>query len=195
MQNGKNMDQYTRMTETPVAPLLIRLAIPTTISMLVTSIYNMADAAFVGQLGNAASGAIGIVFGYMAILQAIGFIAAGIALVILMPGFAVETILAVILCLVFGTGTAFIALSRDVKKPKLDWVTEHEAVKQNYGVLFSMLISWAILIAVAGLCYFMITWEWSMEIIFAVLLVVLLGIAAVTYRHLMKNVDKYYCAG
>jgi hypothetical protein len=128
-------------------------------------------------------------------LQAIGFIAAGIALVILMPGFAVETILAVILCLVFGTGTAFIALSRDVKKPKLDWVTEHEAVKQNYGVLFSMLISWAILIAVAGLCYFMITWEWSMEIIFGVLLVVLLGIAAVTYRHLMKNVDKYYCAG
>ncbi len=128
-------------------------------------------------------------------LEAIGFIAAGIALVILMPGFIVETILAVILCLVFGAGTAFIALSRDVKKPKLDWVTEQEAVKQNYGVLFSMLISWAILIAVAGLCYFMITWEWSMEIIFAVLLVVLLGIAAVTYRHLMKNVDRYYCAG
>ena len=73
MQNGKNMDQYTRMTETPVAPLLIRLAIPTTISMLVTSIYNMADAAFVGQLGNAASGAIGIVFGYMAILQSVAF--------------------------------------------------------------------------------------------------------------------------
>lgn len=65
--------QYRRMTETPVGSLVIRLGIPTTVSMLVTSIYNMADTAFVGRLGTSASGAIGIVFGYMAILQAIGF--------------------------------------------------------------------------------------------------------------------------
>lgn len=65
--------QYRRMTETPVASLVVRLGIPTTISMLVTAIYNMADTAFVGTLGTSASGAIGVVFGYMAILQAIGF--------------------------------------------------------------------------------------------------------------------------
>ena len=65
--------QYIKMTETPVAGLVVRLGIPTTISMLVTSIYNMADTAFVGTLGTSASGAIGVVFGYMAILQAIGF--------------------------------------------------------------------------------------------------------------------------
>lgn len=65
--------QYIRMTETPVASLVVTLGIPTTISMLVTSIYNMADTAFVGRLGTSASGAIGVVFGYMAILQAIGF--------------------------------------------------------------------------------------------------------------------------
>jgi putative MATE family efflux protein len=41
--------------------------------MLVTNIYNLADTAFVGQLGTAASGAVGIVFGYMAIIQAAGF--------------------------------------------------------------------------------------------------------------------------
>lgn len=65
--------QYIKMTETPVANLVVMLGIPTTISMLVTSIYNMADTAFVGTLGTSASGAIGVVFGYMAILQAIGF--------------------------------------------------------------------------------------------------------------------------
>ncbi|MDO4974026.1 MAG: MATE family efflux transporter [Eubacteriales bacterium] len=65
--------QYIKMTETPVANLVVILGIPTTISMLVTSIYNMADTAFVGTLGTSASGAIGVVFGYMAILQAIGF--------------------------------------------------------------------------------------------------------------------------
>jgi len=65
--------QYEKMTQTPVSRLVISLGIPTTISMLVTNIYNMVDTYFVGKLGNSASGAIGIVFGFMSILQAVGF--------------------------------------------------------------------------------------------------------------------------
>ena len=61
------------MTKTPVSKLIIKLSIPAIISMMVTNIYNLADTAFVGQLGNSASGAVGIVFGFMAVLQAIGF--------------------------------------------------------------------------------------------------------------------------
>ena len=61
------------MTKTPVSRLIIKLSIPTIISMLVTNIYNLADTAFVGQLGNSASGAVGVVFGFMAIIQALGF--------------------------------------------------------------------------------------------------------------------------
>ena len=64
---------YDRMTKEPVSKLVIQLGIPTTISMLVTSIYNMADTFFVGALGNSASGAVGVVFGLMAIIQAFGF--------------------------------------------------------------------------------------------------------------------------
>lgn len=41
--------------------------------MLVTNIYNMADTYFVGTLGTSASGAVGVVFGLMAIIQACGF--------------------------------------------------------------------------------------------------------------------------
>ena len=66
-------EHYKRMTEAPVAPLIARLAVPTTISLLVTSIYNLVDTAFVGTLGTSASGAVGIVFGYMSIIQAFGF--------------------------------------------------------------------------------------------------------------------------
>lgn len=65
--------QYKKMTETPVPKLIITLGIPTTISMLVTNIYNMADTYFVGRIGTSASGAVGIVFGLMAIIQAFGF--------------------------------------------------------------------------------------------------------------------------
>ena len=65
--------QYKKMTETPVGPLVIKLGIPTTISMLVTSVYNMADTFFIGKYGTSASGAVGVVFGLMAIIQAFGF--------------------------------------------------------------------------------------------------------------------------
>lgn len=67
------MSQFDKMTKTPVSRLIIKLSIPAIISMMVTNVYNLVDTAFVGQLGNSASGAVGIVFGFMAVLQAIGF--------------------------------------------------------------------------------------------------------------------------
>lgn len=71
--SASQLNHYKKMTETPVSKLIIALGIPTTISMLVTNIYNMADTYFVGKIGTSASGAVGIVFGLMAIIQAFGF--------------------------------------------------------------------------------------------------------------------------
>ena len=65
--------QYEKMVNTPVWKLITKLAIPTIISMLVTSLYNMADTFFVSQLGTEASAAVGIVFPIMSIIQACGF--------------------------------------------------------------------------------------------------------------------------
>lgn len=61
------------MLEAPIPPLVCSLALPTIVSMLVTSIYNMADTYFVSQINTSASGAVGIVFSIMAIIQAVGF--------------------------------------------------------------------------------------------------------------------------
>lgn len=66
-------EKYVYMTQTPVKKLIPRLAIPTIISMLVTSFYNMADSYFVGKLNTSATGAVGVVFSLMAIIQAVGF--------------------------------------------------------------------------------------------------------------------------
>lgn len=65
--------QYEKMTQTPIGKLIATLSVPTIISMLVTSVYNMADTFFVSKLGTSASGAVGIVFSVMAIIQAVGF--------------------------------------------------------------------------------------------------------------------------
>lgn len=66
-------EKYRMMVETPVNKLIPRLAVPTIISMLITSIYNMADTFFVSQLSTSASGAVGVNFSLMAMIQAIGF--------------------------------------------------------------------------------------------------------------------------
>ena len=57
----------------PVSRVIPKLAVPTIISMLITNIYNMADTFFVSQLGTSASGAVGVIFSAMAIIQAVSF--------------------------------------------------------------------------------------------------------------------------
>ena len=64
---------YKKMTETPVAALVLRLGIPTTISMLITSIYNMADTYFVGTLGESAQAATGVLFTLQTMIQGVSF--------------------------------------------------------------------------------------------------------------------------
>ena len=73
MNRSDENSQFAKMTETPIKPLVAGLAVPTIISMLVTSVYNTADTFFVSKLGTSASGAIGIVFSLMAVIQAVGF--------------------------------------------------------------------------------------------------------------------------
>ena len=73
MDESKKLKQYNLMTKTPMVRLILRLSAPTIVSMMISSIYNMADTFFVSQLGTSASGAVGVVFPLTAVLQAVGF--------------------------------------------------------------------------------------------------------------------------
>lgn len=71
-----NMDQQEKVTymlNEPVPHLICQMAVPTIISMLVTSFYNMADTFFVGRINTQATAAVGVVFSVMALIQACGF--------------------------------------------------------------------------------------------------------------------------
>ena len=72
-RENERSNQFYKMTGTPVSKLIMSLSVPAMISMLITNIYNLVDTAFVGSLGTSASGAVGIVFGFMSIIQACGF--------------------------------------------------------------------------------------------------------------------------
>lgn len=65
--------KYQEMTRTPVEKLILRLAIPSILSMLVTTVYNAADTFFIGQINTSASAAVGVCFSVMSVIQALGF--------------------------------------------------------------------------------------------------------------------------
>lgn len=74
MKQLSTEEKFQQMTQTPVRPLICKMAVPTIISMLITTIYNMADTFFIGKLNStSASGAVGIAFSLMAVIQACGF--------------------------------------------------------------------------------------------------------------------------
>lgn len=65
--------KYEYLTNQNVKKAINKMAIPTIISMLITSLYNMGDSFFVSSLGSGAIGAVGVVFSLMAIIQVCGF--------------------------------------------------------------------------------------------------------------------------
>lgn len=71
--NALQNEKFLQMTTQPVEKLVCKMAVPSIISMMVSALYNMADTFFIGKINTAATGAAGVVFSYMAIVQAIGF--------------------------------------------------------------------------------------------------------------------------
>lgn len=64
---------HKKMTQTSAVKLVIELGIPTTVSMLITSLYNMVDTYLVGICGKSAQGAISVLFTLQSIIQAIAY--------------------------------------------------------------------------------------------------------------------------
>ena len=73
MRKLSQEEKVNYMTTEKVPKLICSLAVPTIISMLVTTFYNMVDTFFVGQLNNQATAAVGVVFSVMTLIQALGF--------------------------------------------------------------------------------------------------------------------------
>ena len=126
-------------------------------------------------------------------LALVGVFAASVAVVIIFPKYALQAVLAFILCAMFSYVNSVLALNRDIRKPRLDWVTEQEAVKQNFGVLISMLVSWGILIALGLVCYLLITWGLGMFAVFGILAAILAVMCVAATIRMNKVTEKYYC--
>lgn len=66
-------DNFTFLTSAPVHRVILTMAVPTIISMLVTSVYNIVTTFYVGRISTQATAAVGVAFPIMSIIQAVGF--------------------------------------------------------------------------------------------------------------------------
>lgn len=119
-------EHYNKMTKTPVPRLIIILGIPTTISMLITNIYNMVDTYFVGTLGESQQAATGILFTLQAIIQAIAFM--------------------------FGQGSGTM-VSKSLADKDVDEASEHVSTAFFTSLIFGLTISAFGLVFITPLMY------------------------------------------
>ncbi len=123
----------------------------------------------------------------------IGCLVAAIILIVMMPALTLYIILGSILAALFCYVAGAIVLKRDIVHPKLDWLTEQEAIKQSFGTLIGLLVGWGMLIALGILSYFLLDWGLGPWEYFGVVAALLALGMFVSHRLLMKTADTKYC--
>lgn len=128
-------------------------------------------------------------------LSLIGCLPAAVLLGVLVPGCLIQAALAFVLTALFCFITGCIALANDTAHPKLDWLTETEAIKQKAGMgtLISMMVNWAILAALGVISFFLLRAGAGMLVYFACIGGLLLLAALLAWRWLLHNADTKYC--
>ena len=128
-----------------------------------------------------------------AALTLIGCALAAAVIIVLLPDFIPQAVMAFVLTVVYGYFTGALALASDVRNPKLDWLTETEAIKQKSGALIGMLLSWALLAALGVISYLLLSAGASLYVYFAAMAAILAAGAFFAHRMLMKAADEKYC--
>ena len=72
-QEEKQAAKLREITTGPVHRLICRYAVPTIITMLISSMYNFADTYFVSGMSDGATAAVGIVYSLVSLSQAVGY--------------------------------------------------------------------------------------------------------------------------
>lgn len=153
-------EKYTYMTTAPVEKIIPKLAVPTIISMLITSFYNMVDTIFVGKLNTSAQAGVGIAFSMMAIIQAFGFL--------------------------FGQGSANY-ISRALGQKKIDKAQHMAACGFYYGISAGLLLMIAGLIFINPLCTMLGATDTSLSYTRSYLSLILIGAPVITGSFVLNN--------
>ena len=128
-------------------------------------------------------------------LSLFGLVLAAGVLIFILPGYWSAILAAFLLSTLYTLATSAFSLANDAKNPRLSWVNETEAIKQQSSSLIGLLVSWGLLILLAGASYLVLRQGLSAPLYFLFMLVLLTGAAVFSCRRLLIAADRYYCQG
>lgn len=116
-----------------------------------------------------------------------------IVLAVMLPSFIGETLLALIIGQIFNFMWCSLALSIDVRHPRLQWKTETEAVKQNVNGMLSMLLSFGLMVLPVGLMVLCVKLGATVLLgLMAAIALIIAGAAASGWLLFKKSAITYY---
>ena len=114
---------------------------------------------------------------------------------VLMPGFLPDIAVALVISILYCFITNALSLQFDIRNPKLDWMTETEAIKQGTGTLKGMLVALGILLVLAAASVGLIMLNVGL-MVYVLVMVVVLGLASwLSWMLLVRTAEKYYWVG
>lgn len=128
-------------------------------------------------------------------LSAIGCVIGAVILAVGMPALAVHAMLALAICLLYAYFCGALSLACDIANPKLDWLTETEAIKQKTSSLLGLLISWGVLAALGILSFLLLRSGMEMLPYSAIMIALLLVACLAAHAWLMRIADRKYRQG
>ena len=124
-----------------------------------------------------------------------GVIVACVVAAVLMPGFLPDIAVALVISILYCFITNALSLQFDIRSPKLDWMTETEAIKQGTGTLKGMLVGLGILLAVAAASVGLFLLNAALMVYGLVMVAVLALIGWLCWKLLMRTAEKHYWVG
>ena len=124
-----------------------------------------------------------------------GVVVASVVGCVLLPGFLPDMAVALVISVLYCFITNALSLYFDIRNPKLDWMTETEAIKQGTGTLKGMLVGLGILLAVAAASVGLFLLNAGLMVYGLVMAVVLALIGWLCWKLLMGTAEKHYWVG
>ncbi len=128
-------------------------------------------------------------------LSLLGLVLAAGLLIFALPDLWSSVLAAFLLSALYSLVICAFSITNDVKNPKLSWVTETEAIKQQSGSLIGLLVSWGLLVLLGIISWLVLSRGLSAPLYFLLLLVLLATAAFFSCRRLLTAADRDYCQG
>jgi ABC-2 type transport system permease protein len=127
------------------------------------------------------------------LVSLVGIVAAAVVAAVVIGIPAASLCLAMLLALAGSAALNVAGMRIDLARPLLKWTNPQQAIKQNFNVLFAMIVEMGFLAACGFAAHYLMAAGLSGKLVYVVLLVVAATAAWIAWRELLSFAEKKYC--